>query len=134
MRGQGICVWKCILLLSPISCLCSQMGAQPYLHKASLCALCWPSQGLHGKANLVLLMMTKLVLPAPTHYRPYLRRFAALNGLKGTTELALTAQQLLVSPGSGHSTVWKAVYYTLDQQPIVCSPPVPCRLLHSSCW
>jgi hypothetical protein len=53
-------------------------------------------QGLDLKVELVKRIFTKLVMPAPVPYRPLLRRLAALSS-KGCSEVALRAQQLLVS-------------------------------------
>lgn len=44
---------------------------------------------------MVNAIFTSLVLPAPTSYRSYLRRFAALT-VKEAADVALRAQQLLV--------------------------------------
>lgn len=56
-------------------------------------------QGLNHKMELVKRILSTLVLPAPVPYRSLLRRFAALSS-KATAEVALRAQQLLVSSSS----------------------------------
>eukprot|EP00798_Chlamydomonas_sp_ICE-L_P004934 gene4934-34705_t len=51
-------------------------------------------QGLPDKCKFVLQILNRLVMPAPEHYRKYLRRFSDL-GTRGTQELKMRAQQLL---------------------------------------
>jgi acetyl-CoA carboxylase/biotin carboxylase 1 len=51
-------------------------------------------QGRALKMDLLRRLMATLVLPAPEHYRDYLRRMAALPA-KGTADIAQRAQQLL---------------------------------------
>ncbi|CAK0731625.1 hypothetical protein CVIRNUC_000020 [Coccomyxa viridis] len=50
-------------------------------------------QGVEIKTQLIGQLMSALVLPAPEHYRPLLRRLAALSN--GSAEVAYRAQQLL---------------------------------------
>eukprot|EP00798_Chlamydomonas_sp_ICE-L_P011178 gene11178-18791_t len=50
--------------------------------------------GLRRKADLVIHLMSRLVQPDPSYYRPFLRRFAMLKG-KGTAHLAARARTLL---------------------------------------
>ncbi|EIE18073.1 hypothetical protein COCSUDRAFT_26470 [Coccomyxa subellipsoidea C-169] len=50
-------------------------------------------QGVATKTQMVSQLMSSLVLPAPEHYRPLLRRLAALGN--GCAEVAYRAQQLL---------------------------------------
>jgi Acetyl-CoA carboxylase, central region len=53
-------------------------------------------QSLLEKVEFVKRILSTMVLPAPVPYRSLLRRFAALSS-KGCAEVALRAQQLLVS-------------------------------------
>jgi hypothetical protein len=52
-------------------------------------------QGLELKVEMVKRVLSTMVLPNPVPYRSLLRRFAALSS-RGTAEVALRAQQLLV--------------------------------------
>lgn len=76
-------------------------------------------QGLGHKMELVKRMLSTLVLPAPVPYRSLLRRFAALSS-KATAEVALRAQQLLVSAADtlpqGHH-----LQYSLACRQSICS-------------
>jgi hypothetical protein len=61
-------------------------------------------QGLKHKVELVNRILSTFVMPAPVPYRSLLRRFAALSS-KPAAEVALRAQQLLVSSWGGYCKV-----------------------------
>ena len=96
------CTGCCVLCLQEMIDKLRKM--HPNNHQAVL-DMVISHQGLPHKMELVKRILSTLVRPSPVPYRHLLRRFAALSS-KATAEVAVRAQQLLVSVLSRSLVEW----------------------------